>query len=343
MRQSLLCLLLLTLAAHAAEPNYPRDVTKWQEIVPPARSDKQARQDWFMEANWTFPAWRVFVDGASISAEISESEVPVQQHRPPFEAAADDFRAASRFWPVDDGWLVGFNHGEFGAALYWFSRDGKRHYEISRHHVVTFFALADGIHAIEGLAHGDMSKGSVISISRTQRDGHWRAFTVAALPFAPYAVSVKRDGTLLVTVSDGVVAIGSDRRVNTIYSERMWNGLYPISSVLSGDERRLYIGMRRYVVELDLQAKAVRYLLPTKAVARAFARPSSPRSARRCARPVGTSCMAAVATRSSRCMNASPLAGRRIPAMCRRKPSRYSRTWRASRPAKLCGASQSGS
>ena len=109
-----------------------------------------------MEANWTFPAWRVFVDGASISAEISESEVPVQQHRPPFEAAADDFRAASRFWPVDDGWLVGFNHGEFGAALYWFSRDGKRHYEISRHHVVTFFALADGIHAIEGLAHGEV-------------------------------------------------------------------------------------------------------------------------------------------------------------------------------------------
>ena len=263
---SALSLFAATLSAHAAEPNYPRAVSKWQEIVPPPKSDRKAREAWFQDANWTILSWRVFADGGSVSAEIAKSEVPVQRRRPPFDPAADNMMGASRFWSVDDGWLVGFNHGEFGAALYWFSKDGKSHYRISRHQVVDFFTLPDGIHAIEGLAHLGMSKGSVIRISRAQPNTHWQASTVTTLPFAPYAVSVSRDGTLLVTLSDGMAEIGGDRKVNTIYSERMWSGLYPTSSVLSADERRLYIGMRQYVVEFDLQTKAARYLLPSKDV-----------------------------------------------------------------------------
>ena len=43
---------------------------------------------------------------------------------------------------VDDGWLVGFNKGEFGAALYWFSADGKQNYKISDHQVWEFFLWA---------------------------------------------------------------------------------------------------------------------------------------------------------------------------------------------------------
>jgi hypothetical protein len=52
-----------------------------------------------------------------------------------FEGASNELNfvpSAGRLWrvsdcaQVDDGWLVGFNHGEFGAALYWFSKDGNR-------------------------------------------------------------------------------------------------------------------------------------------------------------------------------------------------------------------------
>ena len=32
---------------------------------------------------------------------------------------------------VADGWLVGFNAGEFGGGLWWFSFDGKRSKRIS--------------------------------------------------------------------------------------------------------------------------------------------------------------------------------------------------------------------
>ena len=64
-----------------------------------------------------------------------------------------NFVALSAFARVDDGWLIGFNHGEFGAALYWFSLDGNRNYKISDHQVVDFISTPDGFLAVEGLAH----------------------------------------------------------------------------------------------------------------------------------------------------------------------------------------------
>ena len=39
---------------------------------------------------------------------------------------------------VEDGYLVGFNSGECGGELYWFSKNGKERYEISGHQIVQF-------------------------------------------------------------------------------------------------------------------------------------------------------------------------------------------------------------
>ena len=99
---------------------------------------------------------------------------------------------------VDDGWLIGFNEGEFGGALYWFSRDGKRSFVISSDQIVDFFSLADGLYAIEGLAHMSASRGSILRISRPKQGVPWQARSVLALPYAPYAVTVRRDGTAVI-------------------------------------------------------------------------------------------------------------------------------------------------
>ena len=42
-----------------------------------------------------------------------------------------------------------------------------------------------------------------------------------------------------------------------------WSHLYPNTSVLSADDQSLYIGMRRFVAELDIQSGALRYLVPS--------------------------------------------------------------------------------
>jgi hypothetical protein len=164
---------------------------------------------------------------------------------------------------VDDGWLVGFNHGEFGAALYWFNHDGKHHYKISNHQVVAFFSLPDGIYAIEGLAHMGASCGSVIRITRPTTSGHWQASRVVRLPYAPNTVAVRRDGSIVIALSDSLVSVGPDHHVNTLISDAPWGGLYPSSSILLPDESRLYIGMRQFVGEVDLATNHLRLLVPS--------------------------------------------------------------------------------
>ena len=168
------------------------------------------------------------------------------------------------FSRVGDGWLVGFNHGEWGGALYWFSSDGKRNYKVSDHQIVQFFGLADGLYAIEGLAHMTMSEGSIIRISRGSDRLHWRADTFTKLPFAPYAVSVRQDNTMLVTLSDALVSIDGRGKVKTLLTNPPWIGLYPNSSVVSADGQKLYIGMRQFVEEIDLQTTKSRLLIPSE-------------------------------------------------------------------------------
>jgi hypothetical protein len=192
--------LVLAGAARAAEPDYPRDVARWQEVSVPPESDQGARMAWFYAASYSNYEWRVYANSNQICARLDLGEPP-HGEPPKFTPKAGRLHHVSSFSAVDDGWLVGFNHGEFGAALYWFSRDGKRSYKVSDHQVVDFFSLAGGLHAIEGLAHSSISKGSIIRVARPQPKARWQASTVTKLPFAPYAISVRRDGTMLVTLS----------------------------------------------------------------------------------------------------------------------------------------------
>lgn len=246
-----------------AEPEYPRDVAKWQEVPVPPKSDTGARQVWSYAANYSPHGWRVYLDGNRVFARLATEKSPERKDGPKFIPRAGGFRRARAYAAVDDGWLVGFNDGEFGAALYWFSIDGKRNYKVSDHQVVDFYSLKDGLYAIEGLAHLTTSRGSVIRIARSKPGAQWRATTVVELPFAPYSVSVRRDGTALITLSDAVVSLDNDHKLVLSLKDAPWNVLYPNSSVLQPGEEKLYVGMRQFVGEFDLKSKKLRLLVPS--------------------------------------------------------------------------------
>jgi hypothetical protein len=219
---------------------------------------------WFSAANDSKYEWRVsLVDGQPRACLATEpSQTP--RNEPGFKPQAERFHRASAFASVDDGWLVGFNDGEFGAALYWFSSDGKQNYKISDHQIVDFFSLPTGVHAIEGLAHLGLSQGSVIRIARPKAGERWQAGTFAQLPFAPYAISVRRDSFMLITLSDSLVSVDPDRAIQPLLSNAPWSGFYPNSSVLLPNEKELYVGMRQFVGEFDLTTKRLRLLVPSK-------------------------------------------------------------------------------
>ena len=256
-------LLLGTLRSYASEPAYVQDVTRWQAVDAPSASDRGARMVWSFAANYSHLNWRVFTRDGEVRARLGGEVPDIRPRQLSFTPEAGKFRRASAAARVGDGWLVGFNEGEFGGALYWFSRDGKRSYPISDDQIVDFFSLADGIYAIEGLAHLSASLGSILRITRPKEGAPWRAQSVAVLPYAPYAVAVRRDGTAMITLSDSLVSVGPDLKVEALLPDAPWGALYPTCSVLGPDEQKLYIGMRQFVGEFDLKTKTLRFLIPS--------------------------------------------------------------------------------
>ena len=89
------------------------------------------------------------------------------------------------------------------------------------------------------------------------------------LLFAPRAVSLRRDGTLLISLTDALVAVDRDQHMETLASSdhhdlTYWGNLNPNSSVLDSEEHKLYISMIQFVGEFDLQTKRFRYLIPNE-------------------------------------------------------------------------------
>ena len=260
---SLIGSLFFAFAAQGADLKFPTDVKEWQAIAIPSEDDRSARMAWFYAANYSTYEWNVFADRDRVQVKLDSTRHQSTEQRPAFDPHVGTLHGASSFSRVGDGWLVGFNHGEWGGALYWFSSDGKQNYKVSDHQIVRFFGLADGLYAIEGLAHMTMSEGSIIRISRGSERLRWRADTFTKLPFAPYAVSVRQDNTMLVTLSDALVSIDSRGKLKTLLTNPPWIGLYPNSSVVSADGQKLYIGMRQFVEEIDLQTTKSRLLIPS--------------------------------------------------------------------------------
>ena len=80
-------------------------------------------------------------------------------------------------------------------------------------------------------------------------------------------VAERNSGSLLITLGLSVVEVKQNIVCRTILDMSKsvcgWSRLYPNNSVLSADDQRLYIGMRRFVAELDIQSGALRYLVPS--------------------------------------------------------------------------------
>jgi hypothetical protein len=182
------------------------DVSTWreQELSP----DERAYLEWLTGVNHEQRDWFVHREDDFRNAYLQRHEFTPPLPR--FEYSTE------RALRVKDGWLVGFNKGEWGGALYWFSDDGRKNYYISDHQIVELFSLKGGIYATEGLAHLHTSRGSIITINYEPSTQRWGAAPFAELPFAPCAATIAPDGTMLITTSDAVVAIGSDRKVRIL-------------------------------------------------------------------------------------------------------------------------------
>jgi hypothetical protein len=149
---------------------------------------------------------------------------------------------------VDDGYLVGFNGGEWGGDLYWFSADGSAHYKISGNNIIQFIKNGDSIYVIEGLAHLSLSEGSIMQIKKI--NNKWLATTYAVLPTAPEVVVLDSNGNFIIVTDKSLLQIDNKASIKILVEKGIWYYADPTSMVVA--DNAVFIGMQGGVFKYNL-------------------------------------------------------------------------------------------
>jgi hypothetical protein len=271
-RRGFVLILLIPSHALAQEADYPDDVSKWVATAPPKlgtrrhfRANQDAAHRWVVFLRGGHPLVRLREKGSIYRRQESLPRMPFKVEQGSVkEGLAGEWFSTK----VPDGWIIGFNAGEFGAGLWWYSPDGKRRYKISRDQVVGFLETEAGLLALEGIAHGFDSLGRIVRLTRGS-DGRWRSEDLVDLKGAPEVAVKDGDGSVVVATSDRLLRVDpTTRKVDILLENAFWRGLYPASMIIA-PTGEVYIGMRHGIAKVERQGTAYKtqWLLPNRKIA----------------------------------------------------------------------------
>ena len=199
--------------------------------------------------NYSKREWEVKLDDGQLKV-VS----PSNKNQPllPFTIAADSkmesgLKGERRVEKVENGWLVGFNAGEWGGALWWFSEDGKIRKKLTDENVVGLAKTSTRILALTGLAHLGMDHGKVFDVTQ-DKTGKWKADVLVNLGAAPQTFIVESPESVLVITTKSLVRVKTEGSAEQLYQHR-YLFLYPNSMTLS-KSGIIHIGMRHFVTRL---------------------------------------------------------------------------------------------
>jgi hypothetical protein len=147
---------------------------------------------------------------------------------------------------IHDGWLLGFDAGEFGGGLWFADLSGKTQ-ELSGENVHGFIETSQGVLVLVGLAHMGLDSGKVLLVPYvvgSQSD----LKTLLPLDGAPQAFTKLPGDAALVVTTQGVSRVSSIGSSETL-AQSKFGMLYP-NSVVSAPDGTIYVGMRLFVVRL---------------------------------------------------------------------------------------------
>jgi hypothetical protein len=167
---------------------------------------------------------------------------------------------------VDDGWVVALNAGEYGAGIWWISRDGSKHEKLGSQHIVELISTSVGVLAAAESDQPLEDTGTVLLIERG-KDRFWRLKHFADIGSSAHAAIAMRDGAILVVTRTQLVRVGLDGKSSVLHTGRWEDSLdygnlggssfYP-GSVLVRPDGSILIGMRAVIVRLMPTGKGYR-------------------------------------------------------------------------------------
>jgi hypothetical protein len=160
---------------------------------------------------------------------------------------------------VDGGYLVGFDAGEFGGGVWWFSGDGTQRRKLTLRatesvadyfpeNVHEFAFLAQDVLVFEGLTHMGSNSGRVVRI-HLGSDGDWQPSVFAELSACPHAAVQESTSSWLIATTAGVWRVDTQARVRPIWQPAGGHLYYP-NSIARDGAGVVYMGMRRFVLRM---------------------------------------------------------------------------------------------
>jgi len=203
---------------------------------------------------------RVYSKSDSIFVSYYDNPTVPFELTPNTKQESRDFKGQISITSVTDGYLLGFDYGEFNGSLYWFSKNGEFRYKVSDDQVVQFQYIGHRLYAIEGLTHGGMSVGSIIEIKYASN--RWQSHKFLTLSSAPRGIAVDKRNNFIVACSDNLLRISPSKRIDTLVSKTLWQPFSPTSIVIK--DNYAYVGMYKCVYRFNLSSRKQELLLNNK-------------------------------------------------------------------------------
>ncbi|MGC4043577.1 MAG: hypothetical protein QM758_07200 [Armatimonas sp.] len=249
----------------------------WGVHTPPAPGSNA----WY-QANNASSEWEVYLEGRTPCAGLAVNRAGLTSSTRsvtiPFGL---DMKLASskvtmmpgQIFPLDkackvaDGYLIGFNNGEFGGGLYWFSADGKKHYEIPANAEFaenTQFLLQRGseLLSLRGLSHLGIHCGLLSRLAQDSRS-IWKETPLVDLKDSAGGYCFAGQDLWIATQSQ-LLKVSAQNKLTVVVEKAFWRGLYPNSMIFSAPNT-LYIGIRSGAARVRLKrgsSPEIRLLYP---------------------------------------------------------------------------------
>ncbi len=255
------------------------DISTWVSVPIPSNESVKELMDWKYSVNSSDIYWSLSLDGRNILADIEGPEVAdihwkcpgfngpksYYEERNPTDTDAgwpNSYGRHTKFFRVDDGWIVGF-YNRFEGEVWWCSDEQKKSYKISDAKLAHLIEdeNEDAFYLLDDTLDEETIFSGRVHLVRMGESGEWYLDREVSIPSRLEFGDRVGDVLFLVSESGYLYVVDRNLSVEEKLSPEDWYIPPPRDMVMVG--KHLYIGAQQYVISVDTSSWSVKYLVPS--------------------------------------------------------------------------------
>lgn len=198
----------------------------------------------------------VFNEDGEIKYSVNEKDI--QAEKLTFKIDMLDVKA-DHYLVIENGFLAGFDWGEFGGGLFLFNNDREKVGVIHNYNSRGLVRKGNGIYNISGVDHFDYHNCKLIKISRNEV-GVWSSEALFSFEKEiPNTINLAKKGSLVISTNKHIYTVEMQEKINFIPLDNIKPHLLRASSsIVDLMEDILYLGMETGVYKVNLGNSSLR-------------------------------------------------------------------------------------